>query len=193
MVGLGLFAPLRRGLALGAAATSGRNRYAAILNSKLASALGVLMGSPSENVRLARARAGLEPADVALAVGLNEPSYYDLEAHDGEEVTGNISLGMLSAIARTLRTTTVELLEGHGAVGPASRRSPSVLAELARARVAADGVTVDAYGDHIGWDVVPVLANPEHVWEYPFAMLHALCEDLGVDWKEFIDAPTSPG
>jgi len=47
--------------------------------------------SPSENIRVARDRAGLEPEDVARAVGLNKPSYVDVEGHD-DEVTGNISL-----------------------------------------------------------------------------------------------------
>jgi transcriptional regulator with XRE-family HTH domain len=150
------------------------------------------MGMPSENVRLARTRAGLEPADVAQAVGLNKSSYYELESHDDEATTG-ISLGILRAVARTLGTTAVELLEGPDAVRPRSGQALSILVDLVRTRIASHGLTVDAYGDRIGWDVAPVLANPEHVWEYPFDMLHALCEDLGVDWKEFIDDPGSSG
>ena len=150
------------------------------------------MGSPSANFRLARSRAGLEPADVARAVGLNKQSYHDLESHD-DEVTGNISLGTLSAIARTLDTTVVELLDGPDAAGPTSRQSLSVLAGLARTRIASGGLTVDAYSRRIGWDMAPVVADPEHVWKYPFEMLHALCDDLGLDWKDFIDGPRSPG
>jgi hypothetical protein len=134
----------------------------------------------------------MQPADVARAVGLKEPSYYDLESHD-DEVTGNISLGTLAAIARALGTTTVELLDGPDTIGPAARRSPSFLVDLVRSRITSDGFTVHAYGDRIGWDMEPVLANPEYMWKYPFDMLHALCEDLGVDWKECIDAPGSPG
>jgi transcriptional regulator with XRE-family HTH domain len=144
------------------------------------------MRSPSENIRLARTRIGLEPEDVARAVGLNVPWYRDVEGHD-DEVTGNVSLGTLMAIARTLNTTTVELLEGPGALDGASKRSGLELADLARARIASDGLTVKEYGDRIGWDMAPVLAAPEHLQRYPVVMLQALCHDLGVDWKAFVD------
>ena len=150
------------------------------------------MGSPSENIRAARVRAGMEPEDVARAVGLNKPWYYDVEGRD-DEVTGNISMTTLMTIARTLGTTVVALLEGPEMAGAPSKRSSAELAALARARIAADGLTADAYGDRIGWDIAPVLKNPEHVWQYPFAMLQSLCEDLGVDWKEFVDGAASPG
>ena len=55
------------------------------------------MGSPSENIRDARVRAGLEPEDVARAVGLNKPWYYDVEGRD-DEVTDCISLATLMTI-----------------------------------------------------------------------------------------------
>jgi len=150
------------------------------------------MGSPSENIRAARVRAGLEPEDVARAVGLNKAWYHDVEARD-DEVTGNISLGTLIAIARRQGTTAVELLEGPVTHAGRSKRSSADLVALAQARIAAERLTEEAYGDRIGWDMAPVFANPEHVWEYPFDMLEALCHDLGVDWKQFLDGATSPG
>jgi transcriptional regulator with XRE-family HTH domain len=124
------------------------------------------MGSPSENIRLARIRAGLEPEDVARAIGLNVPWYRDVEGDD-DEVTGNVSLGTLMAIARTLNMTTVELLEGPGTLGDAAKRSGLELADLARARIASDRLTVEKYGERIGWDRAPVLAAPEHLRQYP--------------------------
>jgi transcriptional regulator with XRE-family HTH domain len=148
--------------------------------------------SPSENIRLARIRAGVEPDAVARAAGLNKPSYFDVEGHD-DEVTGNISLRSLSAIAHALKTTPLELLAGHGAVGLASPRPAAELPDLARVRLSGERLTVEEYGDRIGWDLAPVLADPEYLWEYPFDMLHSLCEDLEVDWREWIEAPRPPG
>jgi transcriptional regulator with XRE-family HTH domain len=147
--------------------------------------------SPSENIRLARIRAGVEPDEVARAAGLNKPSYFDVEGRD-DEVTGNISLRSLEAIAHALETTPLELLEGHGAVGAASRRPVAELIALVRARLGAERLTVEAYGERIGWDLAPVLAHPEQLWEYPFDALQSLCDDLDVDWREWIDAP-GPG
>jgi DNA-binding XRE family transcriptional regulator len=63
------------------------------------------MNSRSENIRLARIRAGMTPEAVARSAGLNKPTYlFHVEAHD-DEVRGNISLRALKSIARTLGTT----------------------------------------------------------------------------------------
>ena len=148
------------------------------------------MESPSKHIRVARVRAGLQPEDVARAVGLNKPSYYDLEASD-VEVTGNISLATLTAIARCLGTTTVELLEGPRTDASRSNRPQSDLLALAQARIAAVGLTVKAYGDRLGWNLAPVFENPERIWEYPFDVLRSLCDDLGADWRQFLDRATS--
>jgi hypothetical protein len=150
------------------------------------------MSSPSENIRVARLRAGVEPAEVARSAGLNTPWYFDVEGHD-DEVTGNISLGALKAIARSLATTPLELLEGPGMVGSLTYRSAASLMDLVKARIDAEHLSVDAYGSRIGWDLTSVLAEPERLWEFPFEMLRALCGDLDVDWREVLDAPRSPG
>ena len=121
---------------------------------------------------------------MARAVGLNTPSYYDVEADD-DEVTGNISLATLAAIARTLHTTVIELVEGPDAPG-GTTRSAFELVALVEARIAAEDLTVHAYGERIGWDLTPLFVNTEHLWKYPLVMLQALCDDVAVDWKEFI-------
>jgi hypothetical protein len=93
------------------------------------------MASPSDNIRMARVRAGVAPKDVARSVDL---------------------------------------------------------AEASEARIATEHLTIDAYGDRIGWNVAPILANPERVWEYPLVMLQALCDDLRVDWHAFVDNVPPP-
>jgi transcriptional regulator with XRE-family HTH domain len=150
------------------------------------------MGSPSENIRAARVRAGLQPEDIARAAGLNKPSYYDVEASD-DEVTGNISLATLTAIARYLGTTAVELLEGPGTHTHRNNRPMSELVALAKARMAVDHLTIEGYGDRFGWNLAPIFEDPRRVSEYPLEMLQALCEDCGADWKQFLDGSTSPG
>jgi transcriptional regulator with XRE-family HTH domain len=144
------------------------------------------MSSPSENVRLARIRAGIEPEEVARAAGLNKPTYvFHVEARD-EDVTGNISLRALKAIARTLGTTPLEILEGAGAVRAGAHRSSASLADLVRLRIDAENLTVGSYGDRIGWNVESILRDPGRLWDYPFEMLQALCEDLRVDWRDVL-------
>lgn len=150
------------------------------------------MGSPSENIRTARLRAGLRPEDVARAVGLNKPSYYDVEASD-DEVTGNISLATLTTIARCLGTTVADLLDCPETHATNLSRPIFDLMALAQARMAAEHLTVEAYGNRVGWNLAPAFENPERIWDYPFEMLRALCGNLGADWTQFLDAATSPG
>jgi transcriptional regulator with XRE-family HTH domain len=146
------------------------------------------MSSPSENIRLARIRAGKEPEEVARSAGLNKPTYiFHVEADD-DEVRGNISLRALKSIARALGTTPLQILEGADAVAASSRRSSASVAELVKARIDAEHLTVGGYGDRIGWNVSPILDDPERLWDYPFDMLHALCGELGLDWREIVDA-----
>lgn len=134
----------------------------------------------------------MEPDEVARAAGLNKPSYFDLEGSD-DEVTGNISLRSLTAIAHALKATPLELLAGHGAAGLLPPRAAAELVALARTRLSAERLTVEAYSHRIGWDLAPVFADPEYFWEYPFATLQALCEDLTVDWREWIEGSRLPG
>jgi transcriptional regulator with XRE-family HTH domain len=143
------------------------------------------MGSPSENLRLARERAGLEPAQVAEATGLNRPWIYDLEADD-DEVVGNISLRVLAVLARTVGTTPLQLVEGPASRAVVVRRSAAALAMLMRSRIDNDApaLTIEALGDRIGWDIAAFAADPDQLWEYPLVMLQALCADLNVDWRE---------
>src|SRR3954453_6908226 len=110
------------------------------------------MGSPSENIRVARIRAGAEPDEVARAAGLNRAWYFDVEERD-DEVSGNISLRALQAIAHSLGTTPLEILEGPRAAGASSPRSAKALVDLVKVRIGAEHLSVDAYCSRIGWDV----------------------------------------
>lgn len=130
----------------------------------------------------------MEPEEVARSAGLNKPTYiFHVEADD-DEVRGHVSLRALKSIARTLGTTPLEILEGAGAVNASSPRSSASLAALVKARIDAENLTVDGYGERIGWNVEPILGDPERLWDYPFDMLQALCGELGLDWREVIAA-----
>ena len=127
----------------------------------------------------------MEPDEVARSAGLNKPSYFDVEAYD-DEVSGNISLRALKAIARTLGTTAVKLLEGPDTADASCHRSAAAVVDLVRARISAECGTIDAYSERVGWDMNPTLANPDHLWDYPFDMLRELCDDLAIDWREVL-------
>jgi hypothetical protein len=48
--------------------------------------------------------------------------------------------------------------------------------------MAREGQTVDEFGDRIGWNVEPVLKDPETLWGFNVEALHAMCSALELDW-----------
>ena len=88
--------------------------------------------TPPERIRLARERAGLEPADVAAQLNLPQAHYWDLESFE-DEAWMTISLEELGTLARILGVTPRFILDGEAPVSPDDRMS---FEEFAAARPA---------------------------------------------------------
>lgn len=145
------------------------------------------MTSPSLRIREARERLGLWPGHVADQAGLNDNWYFDVE-HFDDEVTSNISLNQLVIIARALNLTPLEILEGPGYPAPSRRLPLAEVAARASQRMAADGLSVEAYSDRVGWEMALVFARPDHIRTYTVDALKAICADIGLDWHEALPA-----
>jgi len=147
------------------------------------------MSSPSERIREARERLGLSPHAVAQGAGLNYDWYFDVE-HDDGEVTSNLSLDSLIAIAAALWLTPLGILEGPDFPQPAERVSLAELAELAMRRMEETELPLEAFSERVGWEMAPVFADPESIRGYTVDALRDICREVGVDWHAAI--PQSP-
>lgn len=145
------------------------------------------MSTPPERIRAARERAGLELADVAERVGLPFAHYRDLEDFEDEAWT-TISLDTLRRLARILGLTPLRILEGDQAPAPSRRMSFAEFSAAVAASVEKAGGDADAWGDEAGWDVAPLLADPEKVWSLDADALRDIADAAGVDWRAVLPA-----
>lgn len=137
-------------------------------------------GAPSERLRAARERAGLEASDVADRAGLPLPHYCDLEAFD-DDVWSTISLETLLLVSRELNVTPSLILEGRDT--PGTRMAFGEFSAAIAAAIRKDGGDADAWGERVGWDVAPLLEDPEAIWELNAEGLRDIANAAGLDWR----------
>ena len=129
----------------------------------------------------ARERLGLSLEDVANRLGIATSEYWDIEFHD-DEAFSCFSVAELRQIATMLATPLETLLFGSDFERPTTRISPAEIAERLRALAASEGLTIEALGDRVGWELEPVMADPESLWEFNLLGLSDVCHAIGVDW-----------
>jgi transcriptional regulator with XRE-family HTH domain len=139
-------------------------------------------------LRQARAQAALTPEQVAVQLGITTAAYHDLESFPGE-LSSTISVRQLRRLGEALGVNMASLLLGaHPLVDEVSAGD---LVDALRARVAASGASVDDLGSQIGWDIGPLLQNPEQLWELNLDGLQDICAFVGVDWTSLLAATPS--
>jgi transcriptional regulator with XRE-family HTH domain len=141
--------------------------------------------TPSERLTAARERAGLEIGDVADRAGLPFAHYRDLEMFD-DDVWNTVSLAELQKLGRIVGVRPLAILEGEGAPLPARRMTFTEFSAAVGAAVRASGSSVDAWGEEAGWDVAPLLEDPEQVWSLNADGLRDIADAAGVDWRSVL-------
>ena len=144
-----------------------------------------MSSTPNERIRAARERAGIEIPDIAGRLDLPYAHYRDLEDFE-EEAWTTISLATLQKLSRILGLTPLTILEGEKLIQPSRRLSFADFSAAVAASVRAAGGDVEAWGDRAGWDVAPILENPEEVWNLDADGLRDIAEAAGVDWRSVL-------
>ena len=134
-----------------------------------------------ERLRDARLRSGLSEAETAAAIGLTVAWYRDLES-EPTELYINISLAHLQVLGSILHVHPITLLTGMEPV-PVEQHWGFIdlVARLNQHRVA-NGLSVDAFGEAVGWNLKDVLVDPDELWNFNIDGLQALCAAVDVDW-----------
>lgn len=132
-------------------------------------------------IREARAKRELDEAVVADRLEMSVESYFDLETYDDEAFTV-AALSDLVALGRIFDVEPRVLLLGMEAEGVERSITFTDIAEGLRRRLTASGVTAEALSDEIGYDIEPVLASPDALWEFNVDGLYCVCTALALDW-----------
>jgi len=118
-------------------------------------------------------------------------AYDDLERYDDEAFTV-VSLSQLLALGKIVNVEPRVLLLGEEAAASTSTITFGDIAARLADQIAREGRTVDEFGDHIGWNVEPVLKDPETLWSFNVEALHAICSAVGLDWVAALPAISVP-
>jgi transcriptional regulator with XRE-family HTH domain len=144
-----------------------------------------MASTPNERIRAARERAGLQPEDVAGKLEISYAEYWDIEAFE-DEIWLSISLETLQRLARTIGLTLREILDEDGSNHPARTLSFADFARVVQESVRASGGDLDAWGERAGWDVEPLLRDPDEVWNLSADGLRDIAEAAGIDWHSVL-------
>jgi len=135
--------------------------------------------NPLKRLRQAR---GLEPEQIARDLGINTAWYYDLET-GGENWPNEISLEGIRRLCRILDVSPMTLLAGRTDIVA----TPGELVETLRAHLQASGVSHEEFSEKIGWNVGPILRDPEELATFNGDGLQSICRELGLDWIVVLD------
>jgi transcriptional regulator with XRE-family HTH domain len=141
--------------------------------------------SPARAIRAAREAAGVSAADLAARLGPGLEWYNELERDDAAALA-TVSLAQLTVLATFLSTTPRALLSGSIAPGPDPANSFRALADALRAYGAANGVTVEALGNRVGYPLRDALEDPEDFWNLTVDQLKAASAVVGMDWVSLL-------
>jgi len=147
--------------------------------------LGAMSSTPSERLAAARERAGLDLGEVADRTGLPFAHYRDLEMFEND-VWDSISLAQLQKLARIVGLRSLALLEGETAPRPSRRITFAEFSAAVASAVQASGSSAEAWGEEAGWDVAPLLEDPEQIWSLNADGLRDIAEAAGVDWRSVL-------
>ena len=138
-----------------------------------------------DRLAAARERSGLSAEAIAERVGLPVALYRELES-DATALCSKISLADLRAVAHVVGLTPRELLLNEAASQQPARASFAELASAVRQAVSQSQLSIEMWSEAVGWEVGPLLVNPEYVWRLSVDALKDICVGARRDWLAFL-------
>jgi DNA-binding XRE family transcriptional regulator len=146
----------------------------------------VIMDGYADKIRQMRLAAGKSEKEMAELIGINLPSYYDLESYD-DEVLDCLSLYELKKMGQVLKIAPVDLLsdEANNHSGP-NHLPFAEFIETVKKYIASAGITVAEFEVKAGWEMEGLLNNPEEIGERNVQFLKDVCGVLGINWLSVV-------
>jgi hypothetical protein len=135
----------------------------------------------------------LEPQGVADAVGMNHPSYWDLETAE-DEITIAASLRQIIALCNLLKLPPGELFTGLPQANDTEQAmNVQALVQLIPDHLIAKQLTLAEFEDKDGWRIEEVLSNHDSALESWNLDCHRdVSAALGVNWLWVLEPHFSP-
>ena len=141
----------------------------------------------------ARERLQLRPQEVANAISMNRPSYWDLETVE-DEIANAVCLRQIVALCNLLKLSPWELFTGFAQANDSEQTmNAQALVQLIPDHLIAKKLTLPEFEDKVGWRVEEVLSNPDLALEsWGLDCLRNVCAELGVNWLVVLESHFSP-
>jgi transcriptional regulator with XRE-family HTH domain len=147
------------------------------------------MGTAAQ-IRFFRVKAGKSTAHMAEQLGLNPAWYSDLEQRD-DELVSTLTLFQAMNLAAILSVRVDELLLSDRP-SPEQHIPLLSLPDRIRAHAAREGISIEQFGDQIGWELNEFMDSPlKGAAEFPILFLQDLARQLGIDWLRLIPIENS--
>jgi DNA-binding XRE family transcriptional regulator len=117
--------------------------------------------------------------DLASSIGISVEHYCDLEDQDGELYT-TLSLHELRKLTMTLGTSIRVLF---GIKGEAIIDFEGI-AEALRRHLVKEHLSVDEFGNKVGWNLQNFIDGPDIAGEWNVDCLCDVCRGLGISWLD---------
>lgn len=136
----------------------------------------------ADKIRQKRIAAGKSEEEMAELIGINLPSYFDLESYD-DEVVDCLSLSELRKLYRALDMTPADLFseEARGS-DDAGHLSFAEFSKKVKSHIESHGMTVPEFEDKVGWELESLLNDPAEIWERNVQFLKDVCVEVGINW-----------
>jgi transcriptional regulator with XRE-family HTH domain len=135
----------------------------------------------ARRIREARERIGLSESLVAGKLGMTLTEYRDVEFHD-DEVFLTFSIKHLRALGEVLGLPLPQMLLGRDAEPVQPPTSSEEIARRISALAASRQVSLEELSDSVGWELEPIIRDPDSLAELNLDGLHDICDAIGVDW-----------
>jgi hypothetical protein len=131
-----------------------------------------------------RQKLGLQPEALALAFHIPTPSYYDLESHQSE-LFQNLSLKQVILLSHLLHLTLETILRSELSSGSSGRLMDLAVRVSVHCKEA--GLTIEHFGDRVGWDVQQLVHAPATALEdWCVDTLRAVCSAVLFSWIDVL-------
>ncbi len=135
----------------------------------------------ASRLRDARKRLGITESQLQAKVGAERFLCPDLELRD-EEIFHCTDVQTVVALAAALESPASVLLFGEEPPVAVEGVSLNHVVERVREKLMQSGLTVEQFGDKIGWDVEPVLQEANALGTYCLLGLRDICSAVSIDW-----------
>ena len=141
----------------------------------------------ASRIRAARERLGVSVQDFAARWSEEPSTYWDLELTD-DALFRTVALGEIPRLASALELPVMVLLFGEVPMRAVAQVSYRDVAGAIDRQLSHDGLTVEQLSAAVGWELQPILDEPDVLSGLNLSAVLNICQAVRLDWVGLLQA-----